>query len=217
MKIAVLLLSVFISHLSFATDIQCPERYPNGNRLIDGSVLRYESGNRLIDGDVWRYENGNRLVDSDVWRYENGNRLIDGDIWRYENGNRFLDFGNIIRYETGDRLRNDDGNFYSKNGNLIGGNSFEYLVGTSDGTSILFELTNTEQSFVVSIFDQGHTYEIAYKPGSSQPASLKCILKDDSKMDFTLNSKSARVEVKVKAGQDPVVVREAIQKALDSL
>lgn len=66
---AVLLFAtLFATQSAFATQVMCPDRYPNGSRLKDGDVLRYQDGSRLKDGDVWRYANGSRLVDGTVWR-----------------------------------------------------------------------------------------------------------------------------------------------------
>lgn len=219
-NLIVLTALLFATQSAFATQIMCPERYPNGARLKDGDVLRYQGGSRLKDGDVWRYANGSRLVDGLVWRYQNGSRLVDGDVWRYESGSRLLD-GGVVRYESGSRLREPDGRFRSENGTVIGGDYFEHYFGTSDGTTVRAQFTKTTQDLTVIVENEGHLYELTYDKASTSgaPSKVKCLLAqhDDTQTRFSLNTKSAIVEVQVKSGHSPADVKRAIQSALDAI
>lgn len=216
---AVLIFAIVMAGVSVqAVEIQCPERYPSGNRLIDDGVLRYDNGNRLKDGEVWRYNSGNRLVDGDVWRYDSGNRLVDGAVWRYDSGNRLRD-GEIFRYESGNRMR-DNGVFKTEVGNVVGGDSFNYSFSSADGTSIDVELTKKTEKMTVGIENNGHFYELTYDPtAGSQPTKIKCILDqtDTGSPSFKLDTKAAKIEVKVKNGFSPAEVRKALIDALNEL
>jgi hypothetical protein len=216
----ILFLSVFAVGLfaNAATLIQCPQRYPNGNALVDGDFLRYQNSNRLKDGDIWRYENGNRIVDGDVWRYKNGNRLVDGDVWRYENGNRLRD-GEIIRYESGNHLRDASG-FKTDFGQLISGDSYSYSFSSSDGMVVDLDLKKNSELFTITIENSGHIYILGYDPlKGSQPTSITCILdqQDSAVNSFKLETKAASLNIKVKSGFNPVEIRKIILDALNSL
>lgn len=198
--------------------VGCPDRYPNGNRLVDGDVLRFPNGNRLKDGDVWRYPNGNRIVDGDVWRYANGNRIVDGDVWRYLNGNRFRD-GDVLRYPSGNRLREPDGTFRTDSSMTI--DVSQLTVSEKNSEFGLVRFTGLKQSELLSvrlIYDAETEFDLVYDPKTAHPKSLTChVTIPGTETQFTLVSPKAIVKVEVTPGTDPKVVREKLKAALESI
>jgi hypothetical protein len=201
--------------------LNCPERYANGNRLIDGDVLRYPDGNRLKDGEVWRYPGGNRIVDGEVWRYLNGNRLVDPPgVWRYENGNRLKD-DDVIRYPNGNRLREPDGTFRDANGLSTTESSRAFSFSASDGTLVVAQIERKREELeVVVSYDAVTRFTFRYVPESGfQPASLKCDVQPlgPEPTEFVIATPAARVQVNVNYGHDSAAVRAAIENALKGL
>lgn len=212
-----------LGNAALATEIiDCPERYPNGNRLIDGEVLRYPNGNRIKDDAVWRYPGGNRVVDGEVWRYQNGNRLIDESaVWRYEGGNRLKD-GDVIRYQNGNRLRDPDGVFRDANGSRTSEASRRFTYPASDGTLIQVHVAkNREVLEVIINYDAEHHFVLRYEGGADyQPASLRCDVPPPGNTparEFMINERPATVRVLVNEGFDPKKIREAVSRVLREL
>jgi len=215
--------------------------YRNGTYVLRSGNLYYPNGSYLKrDANIY-YTNGSYLQKDKNLYYSNGSYLKRDGNYYYANGN-YLKRDSTFYYENGSYARRN-GVLYRPDGSVT---AFPIQLSTAvDTIGHLFASVQAQTDYIdldlrdLVVDDQGvhmhaiwtgdtfSTFEIRLNTGvvgedvyvRLNGTVVTCSLDPGTPISpsFTLQSPAARVDVRVSPGFDPLVVRQALQTALDGL